>query len=234
IGGQGLAPLTSGTITLPAGPAKALAIVTEPSATVQSGIAFLVQPVVQLRDAAGNDAPQRDVQVTAAITSGSPSLSGANPLPNASGSATFTYLSIPGVVGPRTLTFTAPQRDPVTSTTVMVTAGTATQIAPNAGDQQTLPAGTVVPVPPSVIVKDGSGNPVADVAVTFAVASGSGSITGASQTTNASGIATVGSWTLGTTAGTNTLTATSNGLKGSPVTFTATGTAGSAGSIAAQ
>src|SRR5437762_8298301 len=52
------------------------------------------------------------------------------------------------------------------------------------------------------------------------------------QTTNASGIATVGSWTLSTTAGTNTLTATASGLSGSPVTFTAEGTAGAAGRLA--
>ena len=38
----------------------------------------------------------------------------------------------------------------------------------------------------------------------------------------------VGSWTLGTVAGTNTLTATCAGLTGSPVTFTATGLAGPA------
>src|SRR5207249_8795640 len=42
----------------------------------------------------------------------------------------------------------------------------------------------------------------------------------------ASGVATVGSWTLGMTAGTNTLTATAPGLTGSPVTFTATGAPG--------
>src|SRR5205814_7316877 len=59
-----------------------------------------------------------------------------------------------------------------------------------------------------------------------------GSITGASQTTNASGVATVGSWTLATAAREDTLTAASTGLAGSPVTFTATGTAGDAGSIA--
>src|SRR2546422_2053200 len=52
------------------------------------------------------------------------------------------------------------------------------------------------------------------------------------QTTNGSGIATVGSWTLSATAGTNTLTATSSGLTGSPVTFTAEGTAGAAGRLA--
>src|SRR5207237_4861537 len=90
-----------------------------------------------------------------------------------------------------------------------------------------------VPIPPSVIVKDASGNPVPGVGVTFAVAPGSGSITGATQTTDAGGIATVGSWTLGTTAGANSLTATSAGLAGSPVTFTATGTAGTPSGIAA-
>ena len=42
-------------------------------------------------------------------------------------------------------------------------------------------------------------------------------ITGATQTTNAAGIATVGSWTLGSVAGVNTLTATSVGLTGSPL-----------------
>src|SRR3989449_4932087 len=102
----------------------------------------------------------------------------------------------------------------------------------NAGDGQSATTGTAVASPPSVIVRDASNNPVQGVGVTFAPASGGGSITGAEQTTNASGIATVGSWTLGTTAGTNTLTATAAGLAGSPVTFTATGTAGPAASLA--
>src|SRR5438128_12671760 len=52
--------------------------------------------------------------------------------------------------------------------------------------------------------------------------------------TNTSGVATVGSWTLSATAGSNTLTATSGSLSGSPVTFTATGTAGGAATIAAN
>src|SRR3989475_5311037 len=66
----------------------------------------------------------------------------------------------------------------------------------------------------------------------FRSAPGNGTITGGSQTTNASGVATVGSWTLSPTAGQNTLTATSGTLSGSPVTFTATGTAGAAATIA--
>src|SRR5438128_7737440 len=100
--------------------------------------------------------------------------------------------------------------------------------------RQSAPAGTAVSSPPSVLVKDANGNPVAGVAVTFAVTPGNGTITGASQTTNASGVATVGSWTLSPTAGQNTLTASSGTLSGSPVTFTATGTAGAAATIAAK
>src|SRR5439155_99605 len=99
----------------------------------------------------------------------------------------------------------------------------------NSPTTQSAPAGSAVGSPPSVIVHDGSGNPVQGVTVTFAPAAGSGSVSGGTQTTNESGIATVGSWTLSTTAGTNTLTATSSGLTGSPVTFTADGTAGAAG-----
>src|SRR5207249_5707185 len=62
-----------------------------------------------------------------------------------------------------------------------------------------------------------------------AVASGGGSVTGASQITNASGIATLGSWAVGPSTGTNTVTASTSGL--CPVTFTATGTAGGASSL---
>src|SRR5437879_10264464 len=93
-------------------------------------------------------------------------------------------------------------------------------------------AGTAVPIPPSVLVTDEFGNAVAGVAVTFAVAPGNGTITGGSQTTNASGVATVGSWTLSPTAGQNTLAASSGTLSGSPVTFSATGTAGAATKLA--
>jgi IPT/TIG domain/Bacterial Ig-like domain (group 1) len=104
--------------------------------------------------------------------------------------------------------------------------GPATQIALKAGDGQTASLGTSVKVSPSVVVKDAAGHPVPGVSVTFAVASGGGSVTGSPARTDASGIAKVGGWKLGTTAGANTLTATSAGLAGSPVTFTATGDAG--------
>lgn len=97
-------------------------------------------------------------------------------------------------------------------------------ITPSAGDGQSAPAGSAVPIPPAVVVRNASTEaPVPGVSVTFAVASGGGSITGPTAVTNASGVAAVGSWTLGTTPGTNTLSATAQGLTGSPVVFTATG-----------
>src|SRR5207247_371767 len=65
-----------------------------------------------------------------------------------------------------------------------------------------------------------------------AVTSGGGTVTPTTVSTNGSGIAAVTSWTLGGTAGTNTLTATAAGLTGSPVTFTATGTTGAAAKLA--
>src|SRR6266576_2536716 len=228
-----LAPVTSGTITLAAGAAVQLALITAPSDTARNGVALARQPVVQLEDGAGNLVSRGGTQVTAAIATGGPALSGVNPIAtDAGGRATFTNLTIAGVAGPRTLSFTAPQLAVLTSGQVTLIAGAATQIAVNAGNNQTVTAGTAVQIAPSVIVKHASGNPVPGVAVTFAVAPGNGSITGASQTTDADGIATVGSWTLSTTAGTNTLTATSAGLAGSPVSFVAHGTAGNAGSIA--
>ena len=99
-------------------------------------------------------------------------------------------------------------------------------IAPAGGDGQIALVGQAVSVAPSVQVTDGTGLPVGNVSVTFSVGSGGGSGTGLDQVTNASGVATVGQWTLGTTAGANTFLATATGLSGSPVTFTATASPG--------
>ncbi|PYO79148.1 MAG: hypothetical protein E6K55_02990 [Gemmatimonadetes bacterium] len=90
-----------------------------------------------------------------------------------------------------------------------------------AGDGQSALAGTATAIRPTVVLTDSSGAPIAGAVVTFAVGSGAGSVTQATDTTNATGVATVGSWILG--AGSNTLTAMTRGAAGSPVTFSATG-----------
>ncbi|HYT82284.1 MAG TPA: Ig-like domain-containing protein, partial [Gemmatimonadales bacterium] len=68
--------------------------------------------------------------------------------------------------------------------------GPPAHVAANGGDGQASAAGTAVAIPPSVLVEDRFQNPVPGVAVTFAVASGGGTITGASQTTTSDGVAT--------------------------------------------
>ena len=92
-------------------------------------------------------------------------------------------------------------------------------------------AGSAVETKPSVKVATSTGAGVPGVTVTFAVTLGGGSLTGATATTDASGTATVGSWTLGGTVGENRLTATTAALPSAAVTFVATGSVGAPASM---
>jgi hypothetical protein len=65
------------------------------------------------------------------------------------------------------------------------------------GDGQTADPGSAVAVPPSVLVTNEEGVPVAGETVTFSIYSGGGLISGAIQPTNSQGVAQVGSWVLG-------------------------------------
>ncbi|HEV2671992.1 MAG TPA: Ig-like domain-containing protein, partial [Gemmatimonadales bacterium] len=233
LGAGSLTPAITAPIALTAGPAAKLAIATQPPASAQNAILFAQQPTVQLQDAAGNPVSQSGTPVAAVIASGGGVLGGTlSVATDAGGLATFTNLTITGVVGPRTLGFSAPALAGATSGTVSLVAGVPTQIAVNGGNHQAAMVQTTVAVPPSVIVRDLSGNPVGAVPVTFAVTGTSnGSRTGGSQTTNASGIAQVDSWTLSAVAKPDTMTATSDGLSGSPVTFVDTARVGAATSL---
>jgi hypothetical protein len=102
-----------------------------------------------------------------------------------------------------------------------VTPGVPTNIVATWGMTQTGVVNTAVTALPTVKVTDGNGVGVPGVDVTFAVTAGGGAITGGARTTDASGNAVLGSWTLGNAAGTNSLEASATGLNGSPVSFTA-------------
>lgn len=93
------------------------------------------------------------------------------------------------------------------------------------GNAQTGAAGLALADPLVVLAVDAFDNPVAGVAIGFAVTSGGGTIVGASTTTNANGLATSGAWTLGASAGTNSAQAMATGMMGvAALDFTATGT----------
>ncbi len=91
----------------------------------------------------------------------------------------------------------------------------------HAGEGQAGEPGAMVPVSPAVKILDGFANPVSGIEVAFSVTAGGGTITGSPATSDADGIATLGSWTLGI-AGANTLEAANALLADSPVLFSAT------------
>src|SRR5438034_2431733 len=72
----------------------------------------------------------------------------------------------------------------------------AAQLIKAGGDGQTGLRGYALNIAPAVLVRDAASLPVPNVAVTFAVASGGGSVTGANATTGVDGVATVGNWTV--------------------------------------
>ncbi|MFL5513213.1 MAG: PKD domain-containing protein [Gemmatimonadales bacterium] len=118
---------------------------------------------------------------------------------------------------------------PTTSFTSIGLSENANGISALSGDDQSAPAGTALGQPLVVQVSDAFGNPIAGVPISWA-AEGGGSVSETSNQTDADGRASV-QRTLGPTAGIQTTMATSEGLAGSPVTFTHTATAGSAAGL---
>lgn len=208
--------------TATAGAATQLVKVEGDAQDASAGSAVSVAPAVEVRDQFGNRVAGE--QVTFAVTSGGGSATDLEQTSDANGVARVGSWTLGTTAGENTLTAS------LGSSTVVFTATahplSAAQVAVHAGNTQIAPAGTAVSVRPAVRVTDTFGNPVEDVTVTFTTSSGT--LTGASQDTDADGIAAVGGWTLAQLAGDNTLTATvsGDGITGNPVTFTATGIAG--------
>ncbi len=103
-----------------------------------------------------------------------------------------------------------------------------------AGDGESVSPGIAVPVGPAIRVLDALGLPVPFVPVMFSVTSGGGTATGTSALTDLTGTATVGGWTMGPTAGANTMTAAVAGLGGNGIVFTATAVVGAPASLVAN
>jgi len=83
----------------------------------------------------------------------------------------------------------------------------ATAVSVTSGSAQTAVVGTSLAAPVVVKVTDQSGNALAGVAVMFSPSASSGSVSAAQVTTDANGSAQV-SWTLGTVAGSDSMTVT--------------------------
>src|SRR5947207_3277228 len=207
----GLTPATSSTITLGAGTATQLTLTTEPPPTATSGAAFGQQPVLQVRDGAGNPAGGAGVGVTAVIASGpaGATLANATATTLASGAATFNVLTINVAAGDYTLRFDSAPPRPASAPTITLGAGTATQLTLTTEPSPTATSGAAFGQQPVLQVRDGAGNPAggAGVGVTAVIASGPAGATlaNATATTLASGAATFNVLTINVAAGDYTL-----------------------------
>jgi len=175
----GLASATSDTITLGAGAATSLAIITQPSSSAQAGVQFTQQPVVELRDAAGSPVNQAGVSIAASFASspgGTPTLTNPTATTVANGRATFSGLGIAGVVGNYTLRFNATGLTPVVSGTVVLSVG---PVSPSVSQLSATPAAmdadSVAFATVSVTARDAGGNVISGAAVVLSV-SGSGNL----------------------------------------------------------
>ncbi len=108
-------------VTVTPGAAAALAIRTQPVGTT-SGSALAAQPVIEIRDLAGNLVTSSTASVTVTIGSGGGTLSGSTTVAAVGGIATFSGLAISGAAGDRTLVFTSTGLAPVTSGAVTIAA----------------------------------------------------------------------------------------------------------------
>ncbi|HEX6107597.1 MAG TPA: Ig-like domain-containing protein, partial [Gemmatimonadales bacterium] len=217
------------------GTSPVLALAVQPAGPAQTGSPLPTQPVVQLKDAEGNDQAEAGVPVTASLVGATGSLGGTVTRETAdNGAATFTDLAITAPAGSYTLRFSAPGTIQVLSQPVTVTdAGQGTVVLLTTAPPVSALSGEVFDpsVQPVVEVKNGNGSPVANAQVTVAKATGSGTLEGTTTAvSDASGVARfldlgivgTGSHTLVFTAGTQSVTS-------SPINVTALPTEATSG-----
>ncbi len=190
--------------------------------TVPVGQLAPVAPSVLVTDASGR--PVYGAEVTFAVASGGGAITGEVQTTGRDGIAAVGSWTVGNIAGANSLTATVGALPVVTFDAT----GEAAIITVAGGDAQTAVAGSVLPVPPSVLVTDQALNPLAGVSVAFNPTGGGGtfgSVQGSPAVTDANGIAAPISWTLGVNPGLNTLSAFSAVTAvGSPALFTATAT----------
>ena len=180
--------------------------------------AQLAEPLVaEVKDRRGN--PLEGAEVTFSVTAGDGSLSQGVVTTDSSGRASTT-LTLGRTPGTNAVAVSAGDLEPEIFTAVGVAIPRTFEKV--TGDDQEGVAGAALAHPFVVSVLDHNGLPHVGGAVTFAVASGGGTLSTATATTDSSGRAST-TLTLGRNPGTNTVTAAVGDLE--PVTFTAIGVA---------
>lgn len=189
--------------------------------TTVPGTPVAVAPRVMVRDAFGNPVQGATVQFT--VTSGGGSVTNATRT-TVGGAAEVGSWTLGAAIGTNTLTASFPGTavPPVVFTATAAAVGT---LAISGGQNQGAMVGTAVPEAPAVTVRNGAGSPLAGLAVTFTVTAGGGTVGTTTAVTNAAGVASAGSWTLGA-SGPNALRASVAGLTAAAVEFRGIGCEG--------
>ena len=160
-----------------------------------------------MTDAVGN--PKPGVLVTFAVTSGGGTLGGTSAISDATGTAS-THWTLGSVSGTQTATANSSGLTPITFTAV-ATSGIPDALTILTGNNQTGTPGSPLPDSLRVRLTDRFGNPVSGVAINFTPSAGGGIVNPAIVTTDANGRAAT-RWTLGSTGGPKSVTATGGGF----------------------
>lgn len=215
---------TSGdaTGTLPVTVAQVATSVEKVSGDQQSaraGAALSLPVVVRVRDRL--NAPAAGQTVTFVVEAGGGSITPSSVVTGADGIASATWTLGASLGLPQNVRATAGNAS--AAVTVFTAFAVEATISFAAGEYQAAIEGTAVPVAPSVLVRDETGAPIANVPVSFTVTAGGGRVNAATAITNAAGIATIGEWVLGPAADFNTLTASAPSVASSSRVFRGAG-----------
>jgi hypothetical protein len=162
----------------------------------QTGTVGGVLPVQVVFKAANSSGGVAGVSISVAVPAGQGgSVSPQNGTTDANGLFTVSW-TLGSAPGPQTITATATGGFSATAHATANVGPPVSVVASSAAFQYVV-VGHAAPILPTVVVADAFGNPLPGVAVTFETLSAGEVLTGPAQTTDASGHATVGSWTIG-------------------------------------
>ncbi len=192
-------------IVISAGPATQMVLVTQPSTTATAGVAFVQQPVIQIKDQYGNlVTSDNTTQITVARNFGPGTLQGTTTVTAVGGIVTFSGLNhrVAGIID---LIFTSNTGLPaVISNDITIQASTPAALAIEAQPSSRATVNTAFQDQPVIIIVDAYGNWVStdnSSQITVIRSAGSGTLQGTTTLTASGGIVSYGNLshpTLGT------------------------------------
>jgi hypothetical protein len=218
---SGLTSVTSSPFAIAVGSATKLVFGGQPNDAIAGASVGTLTVAVQ--DVGGNPVTTFTgaVSLGFALNPGGATLGGTTTANAVAGIATFTGISLNRPGSGYAFVASAAGLSSGNSSTFSISIGPASTIFLVSGGSQTASGGAALAQPVLIRVTDAVGNAIAGKSVTFAAVTGGGSVSPTVATTNTQGQAST-VWTLGGSAGAQTMTATGPGL--TPLTISATAT----------